>query len=383
MTGSTVLVCEYPTLNGGERSLLAVLDTLELPEIVVVAPPRGPLAHALRSRQIRHVGLELRASGTETALPLRVRQQRLLECLRGLHPRHVHANSLAMSRLVGSIASSLPCASTGHVRDIVRLSRAAVRDLNANASLVAVSHATRDFHIRQGVEARRIRVIYNGVDTGVFAPRAAESGESAVRQQLGALPEDALIVNVGQIGLRKGQDILLKAAAVLDASERLRPGRVCHYAFVGARHSDKQESRDFEADLHTRVSRGSLARRVHWLGTRDDVPQILNAADLLVHTAHQEPLGRVLLEAASSGLPIVATEVGGTAEILTSERSALLVPAADPLAVAEAMSRLLKTPELAAELAAQARRTILDHFTIDHCARQLAELWRVSSGRGI
>jgi glycosyltransferase involved in cell wall biosynthesis len=86
-------------------------------------------------------------------------------------------------------------------------------------------------------------------------------------------------------------------------------------------------------------------------------------------------LGRVLLEAAASGLPIIATDVGGTAEILQHQESALLIPPANPTALAEAILRLANDAELRSRLAKKARSQILERFSIETAAENLHAFW--------
>ncbi len=136
------------------------------------------------------------------------------------------------------------------------------------------------------------------------------------------------------------------------------------YVIVGRRHSEKDESRQFEDALHD-VARGPLARRVHFLGFRNDVATLLSELTLLVHPARQEPLGRVLLEAAAAGVPVVATDVGGTAEIFPpGEDAARLVPAGDAAALAAAMLELLDDAAMRRRMSAAARRRAEGQFDI-------------------
>jgi len=108
----------------------------------------------------------------------------------------------------------------------------------------------------------------------------------------------------------------------------------------------------------------------------------MNAADLLVHAARQEPFGRTLLEAASSGLPIVATNVGGTTELLRPDTDAILVSPGDISSLKAAIDRALTNPELCSSLAASARQRIEANFTIKYAADQLAEFWNIEEDRG-
>ncbi|MBT4864950.1 MAG: glycosyltransferase, partial [Planctomycetaceae bacterium] len=191
-----------------------------------------------------------------------------------------------------------------------------------------------------------------------------------LKRELG-LPDDAfLVATIGQIGLRKGQDVLAEAAV-----RAARNSPSVHFLLVGVRNSSKQESIDFESDLIARFESAGLSDRLYRLGYRDDVAQIMNEADLLVHPAHQEPLGRVLLEAAASGLPIIATDVGGTSEIVEDGNSARLIPPNDPALLSSAITELRSDEVLRERLAASARNRAEAVFDIDTAARALCGVW--------
>ncbi|MCE5267395.1 MAG: glycosyltransferase family 4 protein [Planctomycetaceae bacterium] len=352
-----LLLCEYATLNGGERSMLATFDGLGAAGFTptVMAPPDGPLANELARRGIEV--LPFRCRNGDERIPLAQLREELAAILHSRRPSVLHANSLAMGRLSGPVAADLRVPSLSHLRDIIKLSAQAVADLNRHQRLLAVSAATRDFHIAHGLLPEKTHVLHNGVDLDVFCPRPSTG---YLHRELGLPPDTQLIGTVGQIGLRKGQEILLEAAMMLHDPN----ADAAHYLIVGERNSDKAESRRFEEGLHA-MATGSLSGRVHFLGRRNDVPLLLNELTLLVHTARQEPLGRVLLESAAAGVPIIATAVGGTAEIFPPEgHSALLIPPNDAAALAAAMSRLLDDAPLRHCLAAAARQGAEDHFDI-------------------
>jgi glycosyltransferase involved in cell wall biosynthesis len=352
-----LLLCEYATLNGGERSMLATLDGVRAAGFapVVMAPAGGPLAYALAARDVELLPFECRtAEGPRRPQgDLREEVARLLHYRR---PALLHANSLAMGRLSGPVAADLGIASLSHLRDIINLSNQAIADLNRNTRLLAVSHAAREFHVAAGLAAEKVFVVYNGVDLEEFRPRTPTG---YVHRELGLPPETPLIGTIGQIGLRKGHDVLLRAAAAV-------AGRLpnVHCLIVGERYSEKEESRQFERDLHE-ISRGPLAGRVHFLGFRNDVSRLLNELTLLVHPARQEPLGRVLLEAAAAGLGVVATQVGGTPEIFPPDQDAArLVLPDDAAALGAAIVELIDDPALRHRLGLAARRRAEDRFNI-------------------
>lgn len=410
--GTIALLFEYPTLNGGERSMLAVLDALRAEStpfrFVAIAPPAGRLADALHNREVAlcpwspwdEAGRRRDANEVD---------QELHQIVSAIEPDLLHANSLSMSRLTGRLASRLPVPTTGHLRDIIKLSAAAISDLNRNRRLIAVSKATRDFHMAQAVNGDRITVVYNGVNLDEFQPRPpsgrlhAELGllfgidpntgsvGNDGRQELAhALPVQMskrnrgltpparqdmnrparIIVTIGQIGLRKGQDVLARSASQI----ALQIPDV-HFVLIGERSSQKQESVEFEQAIQAAFEHHGLSDRLHWLGQRNDVAALLNDIDLLIHPAKQEPFGRVLLEASACGVPIVATDVGGTSEIIVPGITGLLVPPGDASAIAEAAIELLADDDKSQSFRSAARQHAVEQFPITAAARRIADLW--------
>lgn len=364
-----LLFFEYGTLNGGEFSMLAMLEELGQAEFefVAAAPESSMLAERLRQRDIPILPLELR-NEQGGKLSIQKTNSHLLRLIENVSPDLIHSNSLSMGRMVGRVAPRLRAPCTSHLRDIVKLSKAARDDLNRNAALIAVSNATKRFHAEQGVSPEKIQVIYNGVNTNLFRPAPATG---ILKRQLGLTDNAILCANIGQICLRKGQTVLAAAAARL-----AREFPELNYLFVGERHSQKPESIAYEKTVSFIFREAGIERRLFLLGFREDIPSILNEVDLLAHTAHQEPLGRVLLEAASAARPIVATNVGGTSEILTDKISALLVPPDDIEALTTAIRRMLKNPELQSRLGDQARKTAVEKFSLPDAAANLRAFWK-------
>jgi glycosyltransferase involved in cell wall biosynthesis len=360
-----LILCEFPTLSGGERSMLSTLAGVRRAgfEISILAPPGGPLADACAAIDIPLAPMTSHdAAGRR--LSLDERRELLAARLEELKPDLLHANSLSMGRLAGPVAAGLGIPSLGHLRDIIKLSRQAVADLNANTRLMAVSDATRRFHVAAGLTPDKTFVLYNGVDLNTFRPRPSTG---YLHRELDLPPEPPLIGAIGQICLRKGQDVLLDAALRLEAS--------AHWLIIGERWSDKDESRRFEQQLHEKAER--LPGRVHFLGPRSDIPELLDELTILAHPARQEPLGRVLLEAAAAGLPVVATDVGGTGEIFPPDsHSARLVPVDDADAFAAAVSDLLAHPASRDSLAKAARRRAEEQFSIARATANLVEHYR-------
>jgi glycosyltransferase involved in cell wall biosynthesis len=367
---SVLLLCEFPTLNGGEQSMLSVLPGLLSAGYTIrcAAPPEGPLAAALAEKQVEFVPWTLHDS-TGVRFGQDELRQRLKALLVEHRPDLLHANSLAMGRLSGPVAAELGIPSLAHLRDIIRLSAANIADLNQHTRLLAVSDATRAHHVAQGLSTEKTFVLHNGVDLQRFHP---QQPTGSLHVEL-ALPADRLLIgSIGQLVLRKGQDVLAQAAVTL--AQRWPQA---HYVFVGSRYSEKPEAYEYEANLHATFAQAGIADRAHFLGVRDDVEKLLPELTLLVHAARQEPLGRVLLEAAATGMAIVATAVGGTREIFPAESAAAcLVPPDEPVALAAAIDELLADPAKRAHLQQAARRRAEQFFDVAKAAANLARHYR-------
>ncbi len=170
------VVFEYPTVNGGENSMFAAIEWLLADagpsdlKLVALCPPRGAVRNRLSALNIetvvfdRHSPEEGEERPAQSSRELQI--ESLITAVKAARPDVLHANSLAMGRLLGAAASQLPCPTTAHLRDILKLSKAAIRDLNQNSRLVAVSKATREFHIAQGLTVENSCVVHNGIAGG-------------------------------------------------------------------------------------------------------------------------------------------------------------------------------------------------------------------------
>ncbi len=163
----------------------------------------------------------------------------------------------------------------------------------------------------------RVRVIPNGVDADLLeAAAAAGGGREGARRALGLTEDHVVVACIGEVGWRKGQEILLTTAARLRARH---PEAVFLIAGEGA-------GRD---DLAHRARREGLADLVRFLGFRDDVPALLAASDILVLPSRREGFPNTLLEGMALGLPVVATRADGIPELVDDGVTGALVDVDD------------------------------------------------------
>ncbi len=222
--------------------------------------------------------------------------------------------------------------------------------------VVCVSQAAARRHLSaHAVSATRLRVIPNGIHTARFRPDP--SRREATRAALG-LDSEFVWLAAGRLMWKKNYPLMLEAAAQQPDDATL---------LIAGEGPD-------EADLKRQAAaRGVRAR---FLGARDDLPVLMNAADALVLSSAVEGLPMVLLEAAASGLPQVAVDVGGVAEALVDGRTGYVVPPADPNALAAAMTRLAALPVLErAEMGLNAREHVLANFDLRGVAARWEQLY--------
>jgi glycosyltransferase involved in cell wall biosynthesis len=205
---------------------------------------------------------------------------------------------------------------------------------------------------RERVDPGRIDVIPTGIDLARFEPRPRDH---AFRTAHG-LGDEPLLVCVGRLDRYKGHDHLIEAFAAL---ARARPR--ARLLLVG-------DGR-FRDVLTATAQRAGLGDRVCFAGALGDVRPALAAADVFVQASDEEGLPGAVLEAMAMGLPVVATDVGGTREAVDDGVTGLLVPARDAAALAAAVLRLLDDPGLAARFASFARKRAAEEFSSE---RELA-----------
>jgi glycosyltransferase involved in cell wall biosynthesis len=230
-----------------------------------------------------------------------------------------------------------------------------MRILTANAS-AAVSQL-----IDEGAPRNRTLLLQNGVDTSLFdsAPTRRD-----IRERM-ALSQDTLVlVIVANLIPYKGHADLIEAlGAVADQIDR-------DWVLLIAGRDDGPGQA-----LVRRAEELGLGRHIRWLGPVSDVPALLRAGDIGVLASHQEGSPNSLLEYMAAGLAAVSTRVGGVTDIATDDAHALLVPPRDPVALGQAILRLMQDEPLRASLASAGASRARDWFSLDACIDAYAHLY--------
>jgi glycosyltransferase involved in cell wall biosynthesis len=234
-------------------------------------------------------------------------------------------------------------------------------------SHVVLANATpiRDALIAEdGFSPESLRVIHNGVDTAKF-----QNGKRDRARLFPAAGEGALIVLVGNMHTDvKGHPWLIAASPAV-----VREFPETRFVFAG----DGESRPVFERQ----VQKLGLERSFMFLGRRADIPDLLASCDLAVLPSKAEGLPNAMLEYMAAGLPVVASRVGGNAELVEEGVTGLLVPAQDSEALSVALLRLLRDPELARRLAAAGQQRATHDFSFERLIREMGELYTELLGR--
>ena len=375
MTPVTVLYVDHVTmLSGGERSLLDLVRVLDRTRFspALVCPGEGPLAAAFRDAGcavsflpdaggLFSVSRKRLDTGIHRAIQW---VPRTLSAARHLAAiaRACGARLLASNSQKAHVIASLASLETGlplvwHMRDCLDPSPvASLLGLLAGVTarrVIAISDAvTRSLADAGGFPLGRVVRVHNGIDL------ARGAGRPVLRAELGLPPDAFLAGAVGQLSRWKGAHVLLDAARAMPS---------LHVALAGSCLFAGNEAAYFD-ELQAAAREPGLRGRVHLLGQRDDVPDVMASLDALVHPAIQpEPFGRVLVEAMAAGCAVVASDVGAVREVVGD--AGALVPPGDAPALAMRLAALAADPARRAALGAAGRARALALFGIDRCRR--------------
>lgn len=232
------------------------------------------------------------------------------------------------------------------------------RSYGSAAAVVAVSGYTRRRMLDSGVEPRRSEVIANGADAGTFHQLAGDALDAFRSRDPVTQPDRRLLITVGRVGRRKGQDLVVRTLPRL-----LESHPDLHYVLIGLP--------DRGADIEALAAELEVSGRVHVLGRQptDLVRAHLSAADLFVMPSRHtddgdfEGYGIAVVEAALCGLPAVVAGNSGLAEAVEDGETGVVVPPDDEAALFEALESLLSDQELRRRLGEQARERALAEKT--------------------
>jgi glycosyltransferase involved in cell wall biosynthesis len=274
---------------------------------------------------------------------------------------HLHSGRATWLGGLAARLAHLPAITTRRMDRKVRgglRSRLLYRSLTRRVA--AISPAVARALEAGGVPPERIRLIWSSIDPAKLAPVRSRDD---VRAELGAKPDELVLLALGALVRRKGLDVLLDALAELERKD-LRP-----LLWLGG-------EGDARPKLEKQAKTLGLAQRVQFLGSRRDVADLLAGSDVFVMPSRREGLGVAALEAMAAGKPLVASNVGGLGEAVVDGSTGLLVPPDDAVALAAALERLLGDRDLRARCGAAGPERIRFTFHVDRMVASYETLYR-------
>ncbi len=343
-------------VGGAELSLLGLARGLRErgTEVTVACAEEGPLRERCLERGIRCLLPGFRPP--ELARPWQALRSalRLHRLIRQERPSIVHANSFLAMKALAPLARWCPAPIACSIRDILPFTRLTCAAIARADAVICISKAAAENLAARFAASQRhkIRVIYNGIELERFAGARPDREIERLRRA------GFWIVGCFSPIVRwKGQTVLLEALARLPQAERQR----LRVLLVG---HDRLADETYRAELESWFTRPALTDCILPLGFRENVEDLMAAVDVVVIPSREpDAITRVAAEAMAAGKPVVASRIGGLPEAIEHERTGLLVPPADPEALARALRRLLLDPQLARALG-EAGRVQAEKFSL-------------------
>jgi glycosyltransferase involved in cell wall biosynthesis len=372
--------------RGADLVVFAIMDPHESLQNPLIAQVKAPIIYvqhslirdlagmlfdqlrlALRSpRRYRQAVCHLlRRSGiSRTTLKVFLQAGRLAVLARKARIRHLHAhfahNPTSLARYAG-LLTGIPFSFTAHAKDLYLTRPESITDKARLATFITTCTAYNARYLGEVVcpaDRAKINIVYHGVDTRRFHPPAVA-------------PHNPLptVVSAGRLVPKKGYDHLITAAAELHRREV--PFRLDIYGDGPLREDLARRIADFGLQDIV-VLQGACTQIA--LSSAYRAADIFVLAPVVMSDGDRDGIPNVLMEAMASGLPVVTTNISGIPEVVTDGSDGLLVPPADPAALAAALATLLGSPARRQQLGEAARRTVTARYDADENAAGMALL---------
>lgn len=354
--------------GGTERLVLDLAERLhaDVPMMICCLDDVGAWGSAAQSKGIEVVALQ-RTPGFRPAIGRAIARAAVRHGASVIHAHHY--SPFVYSCIARLWAPGVPIVFTEHGRASDAPPSTKRRTVNLLLGKVprrvfAVSNELKDHLVAEGFARNTVEVIYNGINVG---PLPEPALRKRIREELGLSEHDLLIGTIGRLDPVKDFETLIRAMAELPPTMRT----ALIIVGDGAERQRLQQAANALPD----------PSRVRFLGHRDDARQWLAGCDMYVNSSISEGVSLTILEAMAAGLPIIATRVGGTPEVVP-ESSGRLVPCRDPAALAKALSGVAQDAELRRRLGQLARQRVETHFTVERMVKEYRTVYESSSHDG-
>ena len=377
-------------VGGAERLLLTILARLDpiAFDATVICPDSGGLRKMVADLGIRNEALgDLKARFTWRvdflAKYLKSFVDVILELRKkiiSINPDLIHANSVRAGLVATMATSGLGKPVVWHIHDLLPRHPfnpfiRAVGLFAPRTRMIAVAQASADRFTGSFRGLRgRVTVIRNGIDRRIFHPN--QTAKRKIRSELHLNGNGPVIGIIGRLTPSKGQLELLRAFPRV-----LREFPSATLLIAGAPAFNQEH--EYLQVLTRTASELGISNRVRMLGSREDVAAIMQGLDLLVINSSVEACCLVALEAMACGTAVLATNTGGTPEIIEHGTTGWLIPARDENALCAAIVKLIGQPALSARLGENAKQRVASHFSISRYMTELQSFYLNGDAKSI
>lgn len=352
---------EASQVSGAENSLFNLAVRLDPRKFrpVFICPGSGEFADKLRNAGIKVCPLDFpRVRGMVGVFPA---MNRIKSVIREEKISLLHSNSIRAHIYAALSARAFGLPVIWHQRNMLS---GEIFDPDRLFSflpslIICNSQAVARRFIRGGKVPSKVRVVYNGVDTAKFSP---DIDGRAVRKEFGAGDDWIVAGMASRFNAIKGHETFFEAARIVleqnaDIKDKLR------FLVVGG--AVFEEDRERERELRDLADRLGLGESVIFAGFREDMPLVYGAMDIFVLASSAEACGRVLLEAMACAKPVIATNSGGSPEIVMDGTTGYLFEPNDALSLAEKTAVLLRNADQIKKMGDAGRKRVFEHFSIE------------------
>lgn len=283
---------------------------------------------------------------------------------------HTHSDLYSgKPEIMASKISGIPCMCHHHVfREYPYFDKFFSRFVDA---FIYISSYVAEYHTSQGTRFKG-RIIHNGIDLNRFTQ---SYDTDSVREEFGIKSDQPLVGIIGRLDWWKGHEYFLEAIAKVAKQIPDLRGLI-----IGSREKNVisvlNRNRQYFKKLKLMVNSLGLSDKIIFTGSRNDVPRLIAALDVVVHASSTpEPFGLVIIEGMASGKPVVATAAGGVLDIIEDGVNGLLVPCRDVKAMARAIFQITFDPQRAKQMGLAARRRVTEKFTIQQQVMAVQKLY--------
>lgn len=237
-------------------------------------------------------------------------------------------------------------------------------------AFIYISQAISEYYCNQGLPSNKGHIVYNAIDVESFK-NVKEKDLLELKAELGLKDNERVISNIARLDSWKGQDYFLEAMMeVIKIFPHTK-------ALIVGDHKIRLDGERYRDRLHKLVVDLGLSKHVIFTGYRTDIPCIIAASDIVVHSASDpEPFGRVIVEAMAAGRPVIATAAGGVLDIIENNITGLLVPLRSASSMANAIIQLLHDPVKAKDIGQRAQDSAQKRFSVQQHVSAIEKVYQ-------